>query len=305
MDVEVYDGKEPAYKQLCEQIIKSIVQGELKPGDKLPSEAALYHSTGLSKGTIRMAYEELERKGCIKRSRGSGTYIQEWGTERQKVQTYKEKALKAGIQAEEAFQLIQEACRQKFQKKKEVRAAVFECTPEIASDISGKIMERFNILPHCYDVYDILEAFGTVVPEADLWITTKAHRHELQNLAQKNHKTLIALQTAVDDEVVNTLSGLSDTCTVGIIYESREFIKHISRLLASLCKHNTYFLCRRDEWKSRKNVIESEPIFWIVPAYYKKKLAEAAGEEKMNVVGFYYRILPESYKEIEQYLQEV
>ena len=57
MDVEVFDGSEPAYKQLCEKIIKAITEGELKPGDRLPSEAALYHSTGLSKGTIRMAYE--------------------------------------------------------------------------------------------------------------------------------------------------------------------------------------------------------------------------------------------------------
>ena len=42
MDVEVFDGSEPAYKQLCEKIIKAITEGELKPGDRLPSEAALY-----------------------------------------------------------------------------------------------------------------------------------------------------------------------------------------------------------------------------------------------------------------------
>ncbi len=68
-----------------------------------------------------MAYEELEHKGCIKRSRGSGTYIQEWRSERQKMQAYREKVLRAGIPAEEAFQLIEEACRKKFSKKEEVQ----------------------------------------------------------------------------------------------------------------------------------------------------------------------------------------
>ena len=64
--MKFFDGSEPAYKQLCEKIIKAITEGELKPGDRLPSEAALYHSTGLSKGTIRMAYEELEHRGALK-----------------------------------------------------------------------------------------------------------------------------------------------------------------------------------------------------------------------------------------------
>ena len=77
MDVEVFDGSEPAYKQLCEKIIKAITQGELKPGDRLPSEAALYHSTGLSKGTIRRAYEELERDGFITTIVGKGSFVQE------------------------------------------------------------------------------------------------------------------------------------------------------------------------------------------------------------------------------------
>lgn len=305
MDVEVFDGSEPAYKQLCEKIIKAITEGELKPGDRLPSEAALYHSTGLSKGTIRMAYEELEHKGCIKRSRGSGTYIQEWRSERQKMQAYREKVLRAGIPAEEAFQLIEEACRKKFSKKEEVQAALFDCTPEIAADISRKIEERFKFLPVCYDVYEVLEAFGGIVPEAELWLTTTAHYHELQNLAKAYNKTLIKLQISVDDKVVETLSGLSGSCIVGIIYESRDFIKHVSLLTSSLCKHNTYFICRKDEWKDRRSLLDSKPVCWIVPARYEEMKTEAEKEENMEVLFYRYKILPDSYTDLEAYLQEV
>ena len=294
MDVEVFDGSEPAYKQLCEKIIKAITEGELKPGDRL-----------LSKGTIRMAYEELEHKGCIKRSRGSGTYIQEWRSERQKMQAYREKVLRAGIPAEEAFQLIEEACRKKFSKKEEVQAALFDCTPEIAADISRKIEERFKFLPVCYDVYEVLEAFGGIVPEAELWLTTTAHYHELQNLAKAYNKTLIKLQISVDDKVVETLSGLSGSCIVGIIYESRDFIKHVSLLTSSLCKHNTYFICRKDEWKDRRSLLDSKPVCWIVPARYEEMNTEAEKEDNMDVLFYRYKILPDSYTDLEAYLQEV
>ena len=68
------------------------------------------------------------------------------------MQAYREKVLRAGIPAEEAFQLIEEACRKKFSKKEEVQAALFDCTPEMAADISRKIEERFKFLPVCYDV---------------------------------------------------------------------------------------------------------------------------------------------------------
>lgn len=304
MKFEFLDNNEPAYKQLSDQITRAIVNGELKPGDKLPSEAALYETTGLSKGTIRMAYEELENKGCVKRNRGSGTYVLDWGTERQKIQEYKEKALLAGISAEKAFHLIEEACRLRFRKKEEVRAALFDCTPEIAADMCWNIRERYKFLPAYYNVYEVLEAFGEVVPEEPLWITTKAHYHELQNLAKANNKILVALKITVAGEVAEALSGLSDTRMIGIIYDSQDFIKHISHSLASLCKHNTYFLCHRDEWKKKRHVVAPEAVCWVVPAHCEEQLVKEIREDYPNVLEFYYTILPDSYKALEQYLQE-
>ena len=116
---------------------------------------------------------------------------------------------------------------------------------------------------------------------------------------------MIKLQISVDDKVVETLSGLSGSCIVGIIYESRDFIKHVSLLTSSLCKHNTYFICRKDEWKDRRSLLDSKPVCWIVPACYEEMKTEAEKEENMDVLFYRYKILPDSYTDLEAYLQEV
>ncbi|MCQ2523188.1 MAG: GntR family transcriptional regulator [Lachnospiraceae bacterium] len=63
------------YEIIVEYIHKKIEEGQLKPGDKMPSENALKARFGLSRETVRHAMATLENEGIISRVRGSGTYI--------------------------------------------------------------------------------------------------------------------------------------------------------------------------------------------------------------------------------------
>lgn len=65
----------PMYKQIINILNEKIEKGELKPGDKLPSEAELMEQFQVSRITIRSAMSELEESGLVIRSRGKGTFI--------------------------------------------------------------------------------------------------------------------------------------------------------------------------------------------------------------------------------------
>lgn len=54
---------------------QAIIRGDLKPGQRLPSEAELYEQLGVGRGTLREAMKKLEAMGVVKIQRGDGTYI--------------------------------------------------------------------------------------------------------------------------------------------------------------------------------------------------------------------------------------
>jgi DNA-binding LacI/PurR family transcriptional regulator len=65
------------YELLRNELLGGIVSKRFKPGVPLPSEIELVKQTGLARGTVRQAFEELERQGFICRIRGKGTFIRE------------------------------------------------------------------------------------------------------------------------------------------------------------------------------------------------------------------------------------
>jgi GntR family transcriptional regulator len=61
--------------QLADVLRDRIVDGELSPGDRLPSEPDLARVLGVSRASVRAAITLLEEDGFVRRRRGSGTYI--------------------------------------------------------------------------------------------------------------------------------------------------------------------------------------------------------------------------------------
>jgi GntR family transcriptional repressor for pyruvate dehydrogenase complex len=54
---------------------QALVNGELKPGQKLPSEAELVQQFGVGRSAIREAMKVLQALGVVKIQQGNGTYI--------------------------------------------------------------------------------------------------------------------------------------------------------------------------------------------------------------------------------------
>ena len=65
--------------EIFEQIKRLIIDGKLKPGDKLPPERELATQMGVSRPTLREAINKLEAKGFLEQIQGGGTYVKSLG----------------------------------------------------------------------------------------------------------------------------------------------------------------------------------------------------------------------------------
>jgi 2-aminoadipate transaminase len=63
------------YAQLCTELIAMIENGQLSPGDRLPSERELAAQLNVSRTTVVAAYKELESRGIVRSFIGRGTYV--------------------------------------------------------------------------------------------------------------------------------------------------------------------------------------------------------------------------------------
>ncbi len=65
------------YRKIAEEIRQDILQGRLKPGDRLPSLRAMAERWGCTVGTIQHAYQELARQKLVVSRSGQGTRVAE------------------------------------------------------------------------------------------------------------------------------------------------------------------------------------------------------------------------------------
>jgi GntR family transcriptional regulator len=82
----------PIYVQIVDQVRRWIVQGQLKPGDQLPTVRQLALELRVNLNTVARAYRILDEAGIISTQRGRGTYIWEKPTE-ESMQQLKKKSL--------------------------------------------------------------------------------------------------------------------------------------------------------------------------------------------------------------------
>jgi len=72
---ESASGYRPGYELAAERILEMIVEQELRPGDRLPTEQELADRFGLSRSVTREAVKVLAAMGRVSAQRGRGLYV--------------------------------------------------------------------------------------------------------------------------------------------------------------------------------------------------------------------------------------
>ncbi len=65
------------YEKIVQQIEERILKGDIKPGEKLPSEHDLAEQFGVSRTAIREAIKALRAKGLVEVQLGRGTFVKD------------------------------------------------------------------------------------------------------------------------------------------------------------------------------------------------------------------------------------
>lgn len=68
-------SRRPLYEQIKILLTNSLVAGEWKPGEAIPSEIELAARYRVSQGTVRKAIEELAAERILMRRQGKGTFV--------------------------------------------------------------------------------------------------------------------------------------------------------------------------------------------------------------------------------------
>src|SRR5690606_27087673 len=72
-----WNDSAPIYRQLKEKVIAMMLDGELKPGDALPSVRQVAAEYQLNPITVSRAYQELGDEAIMEKRRGLGMYVTE------------------------------------------------------------------------------------------------------------------------------------------------------------------------------------------------------------------------------------
>lgn len=69
------DQNSPIYLQIIDEFKRSIARGDLRPGDRIPSQRELAMMFQVNPNTVQRAYREMEQAEIAETLRGQGTFV--------------------------------------------------------------------------------------------------------------------------------------------------------------------------------------------------------------------------------------
>jgi GntR family transcriptional regulator len=76
-----WNENQPIYRQLRDRVIAMIIEGQLGPGEALPSVRQVSAELQINPLTVLKAYQELADEGLVEKRRGLGMFVGEGARE--------------------------------------------------------------------------------------------------------------------------------------------------------------------------------------------------------------------------------
>lgn len=70
-----FDATQPIYRQIIDDFKKKMIRGELKHGDRIPSQREYAEMARVNPNTVQRAYREMEAMHMVETLRGQGTFV--------------------------------------------------------------------------------------------------------------------------------------------------------------------------------------------------------------------------------------
>jgi len=232
----------PIYQQLVDRIRVSVKKGLLKTGQKLPTVQEMADRLAVARGTIKRAYDELEREGLLEKVQGRGTFIryrQESSGSRKDqamaaIDALLDKLEEMGFSAGEVNIFLNLKLRERAEQEAFVKVAVLECNPETLSQMSEQLHHIKQVDLYSFLLDNVQQYPYKLDDSFDLIVTTATHSEYLENALPVNKRIArVALRPSA-----HSLAGiitLRQGTRVGILGYSQRF----AQLLYSTCQNYT------------------------------------------------------------------
>ena len=268
------DSQVPIYQQLVDEIRSAIKLGDLASGQQLPTVLAMADELGLARGTIKRAYDELERLGLIEKVQGRGSFV---CYQHQSSNSRKEQAMQAidamldemsqlGFSPAEVEIYFNLKLRERENRASKVKVAVVECNPETLSQLSEQLRTIEGIELYSYLLGHVQDYPYNLGEEMDLVVTTATHAEYIQSIVPEQKKIArIALRLSPKSmaQIVKLQTGEQ----VGILGCSEKF----AGLLQTACGVYT------EQVQVDEPLQSNEDVAW--DSYFKGKTAILAPKD--------------------------
>ncbi len=276
----------PIYQQLVDSVATAIKKGVLESGKKLPTVQEVTEQLGIARGTIKRAYDELERAGLIEKVQGRGTFV---CYRPMNSVSRKEQAMLAiedmlnrlenmGFSPAEINIFLNLKLRERSEEEAQVKIAVVECNPETLSQMSEQLRHISGVDLYSYLIENIQQYPYKLNDGFDLIVATSSHIEYLESvLPVRKKKACVALKPATG--WLSRIIRLHHGERVGIISYSHRF----GELLYKACE--TYAesaiinrpICPETEGEVMEYLKNKDVV--LVPKSFEKYFKPAIAEE--------------------------
>ena len=221
---------EPVYRRIVQLLTGYIQDGTLREGAQRPTVRALAEQLGVAQGTVKRAYDELERQGILTKAAGRGSFVAYRPPQAQSAQEAAalaadqllERLHTLGLSDTQMEALLTERLRLRRQQRPQLRAALVECNPEILAQLRQQLgaLEGIGLHPVLLD--RARQHPERLASRCDVIITTAEHASELTKMTRRADKVAkIALR--LTPQSIAAIVKLTPGAHVGILTHSLRF----------------------------------------------------------------------------------
>lgn len=307
----------PFYIQIKNQITSNIKKGDLKVGDKLPTERQLANELNISRNTITNAYKLLEHEGILVSYQGRGTFVDEaahiWKRHAVQDKVLKiidlaiDEALGSGLSAEEFLELVETRIEEKESKMKSVNAIFIECNIEQAQVFSDQLNETtdMNVSPVVLsELENPDDEMNRKLRNTQFAIVTYKHLKETKELLGNYSMEIMGAAINPSIESIVKMAKYPPGTKYGLVSQSYEFLKKVEDALELSGIENIEIIQTiSTEERAIREVVDKVDVVIISPGR-GSKVAEIVDNQK-EIINFLYFLDEESIKIIKSRLMEL
>ena len=106
------DGAGPLHERIAGAVMRALLDGDYRPGDRLPAARDLSDGMGVNINTVLRAYRDLRDQGVIELRRGRGAVVLDGAVDRARLDTLLDQlaaeAARLGISASQLAPMLTE-----------------------------------------------------------------------------------------------------------------------------------------------------------------------------------------------------